>query len=218
MEASVFLNLAFLLGLVALVRADVLWLRSVLVPALLACLAWGLLSGQVAPVAWSIALLSVNTFQLLRILGLRRPVELSDDLAEIHRSLFGTMRHREFLLFWETGSSRRVVDEQIVREGETPEALYLIVSGTVRVEKEGQTIATLSRGRFAGVLSFLSREPASADVVAEGEVVLHSWNQEKLRSLERIDADLFLKIQAILGRDLTEKMRSAYERDEEGGP
>ena len=94
-------------------------------------------------------------------------------------------------------------------------ALFFLISGRARVEKGGQTIATLSRGSFAAGLSFLSREPASADVLAEGAVEFNSWNQKKLRRLNKIDPELYVKIQGILGRDISNKMRAASSRIQE---
>jgi CRP-like cAMP-binding protein len=215
MHPAVLLNLGYLLNFLALTVKDVLWLRSVLLPAQLSFLAWGVSVGNVAPVVWNIVFLSINTVQIARIVRERRPIELPADLADLHEKVFHAMRRREFLLFWETGTVSQVVDAPLVREGETLEALYFIVSGTARVVKDGRTLATLSRGSFAGELSFLSREPASADVVADGTIEVNSWNQRKLRRLDKIDPELYVKIQEILGRDVTGKIRAASSRLDE---
>ncbi len=208
-------NLGYLLNLLALAVKDVLWLRAVLIPAQLSFIGWGLSAGLVPPVAWNVVFLSINTVQIVRIIRERRPIELPSELVDLYESVFRSMRPREFLLFWETGTQRRVVDAPIVREGEAPEALLFIISGTARVVKGGRGIATLSRGSFAAELSFLSREPASADVVAEGAVEFNSWRQDKLRRLRKIDPALYVKIQGILGRDVTDKIRTTSSRVQE---
>ncbi len=52
--------------------------------------------------------------------------------------------------------------------------------------------------------------------IASSTVAPWAMRERISSKLEKIDADLFLEIQAILGRDLTEKMRTAYEREGEG--
>lgn len=57
-------------------------------------------------------------------------------------------------------------EEVIVREGSTGTALYIILSGTARVEREGGTIGQLSAGDFFGELALIEEHPRSATVVA----------------------------------------------------
>jgi hypothetical protein len=56
-------------------------------------------------------------------------------------------------------------------------------------------------------MSFISGEAASAHVIAHGQVTFVSWSQVKLHKLKTQDADLFTKLQGILGRDLSRKVR-----------
>ncbi len=58
-------------------------------------------------------------------------------------------------------------DEVIVREGSTGTALYIILSGRARVEREGETLTTLSSGDFFGELALIEEHPRSATVVAD---------------------------------------------------
>lgn len=57
-------------------------------------------------------------------------------------------------------------DEVIVREGSTGTALYIILHGSARVEREGGTIGQLSAGDFFGELALIEEHPRSATVVA----------------------------------------------------
>lgn len=57
-------------------------------------------------------------------------------------------------------------DEVIVREGSTGTALYIVLSGTARVEREGEAIGQLSAGDFFGELALIEEHPRSATVVA----------------------------------------------------
>ena len=56
-------------------------------------------------------------------------------------------------------------------------------------------------------MSFLTGEAATADVYAEGAVRYIAWEQTKLRSLDQLNPDLLIKIQNILGKDLTQKLK-----------
>ena len=59
--------------------------------------------------------------------------------------------------------------EPIVLEGEIGDALYIIVSGRVRVEHSGRVIAELGPGDTVGEMSVLDSEPRSANVTAAEE-------------------------------------------------
>ena len=60
--------------------------------------------------------------------------------------------------------------ETILREGETGEHIYLIISGSVQILKNHhnspQQIATLSTGEILGETGILSNEPRSATAIA----------------------------------------------------
>ena len=55
----------------------------------------------------------------------------------------------------------------IIRTGDEGDTLYLLLSGTARVEQDGVAIRTLGPGDWVGELAILSPAPRSADVVAE---------------------------------------------------
>ncbi len=212
MDPTLLLNFAYVLNLIAMTVKDVLWLRALLLPAQVSFLTWGAFSGQMAPVVWNVVFVAINGVQIVRILLERRPIELPEELVDLYEKLFTGMKRREFLLFWETGTQGALEDEHIVHEGEEPKQLLCIVSGQARVSKQGRPIASLSRGQFVAELSFLSHERASADVVAVGELRYNSWNQDKLRSLEKINPELYQKLQHILSRDVTDKIKTTSDR------
>ena len=57
-----------------------------------------------------------------------------------------------------------------------------------------------------------NHQRASADVVALGELQYNSWNQDKLRRLEKINPELYQKLQHILSRDVTNKIKATSDR------
>lgn len=69
-------------------------------------------------------------------------------------------------------------DEAIVKEGTTGTALYVILSGRVRVERGGNPVGELRAGDFFGELALIEEEPRSASVIAVGatECILYpAW-------------------------------------------
>lgn len=69
----------------------------------------------------------------------------------------------------------------IVRQGEVGTGFFLVVSGAVRVVRDGEIIATMGPGDFFGELSILDGRPRVAQVVADEPTVclaLASWEFE----------------------------------------
>ena len=70
----------------------------------------------------------------------------------------------------ETGKRRTYApDEEIVREGSTGTALYIILSGTARVVRGAEGIGEVGAGDFFGELALIEEHPRSASVIASTE-------------------------------------------------
>lgn len=205
----VLVNVGYGLMLVALITRDILWLRLILIVAqsLLGCYGVSIGSREIA--WWNFLFVAINTVRAAGLLAERRPLHLPRELETIYRDVFLNMSRREFLYLWEMGNPRSVDGAQLVREGEPQRDLWLMVDGEAVVRKGGAEIARLRRGQFVAEMSFLSGEPASADVVADGPVRCLVWPQDKLRALRQLNPHLLIKLQHVLGRDLTGKIRGA---------
>ena len=59
--------------------------------------------------------------------------------------------------------------ETIVKEGATGTALYVVLRGTVRVERAGAGVGELGANDFFGELALIEEEPRSASVIAVDE-------------------------------------------------
>jgi len=71
----------------------------------------------------------------------------------------------------------------IARQGEGGPGFYLIVSGLVRVVRDGDVIARLGPGEFFGELSVLDGQPRIAQVIADEPttcLAVASWDFERL--------------------------------------
>jgi CRP-like cAMP-binding protein len=74
-------------------------------------------------------------------------------------------------------------DHVIARQGEVGTGFFMVASGSVRVVRGGETIATIGPGDFFGELSVLDGQPRVAQVVANEPTVclaLASWDFESV--------------------------------------
>jgi len=206
---SFLINAGYFLMFTALLVRDILWLRSILIAAQTSLFSYGMAISNYAVAFWNGLFVLINIIQVARLVRERRPIDLPTDLIDIYEKVFSSMRRREFLYWWHTGTIHQVENEIIIYKGEYQKEVSMIISGTVTVTKNERIIAELSRGSFIAEMSFLTAEPASADVKANGLVKYMSWDQEKLRSLRQINSELFIKIQNVIGKDLTKKINPA---------
>lgn len=95
-------------------------------------------------------------------------MELEQQLASVPllAGLEGRIRRR----LAETGKRRSYApDEEIVREGSTGTALYIVLSGNARVVRGGEQIGEVKAGDFFGELALIEEHPRSASVIAATE-------------------------------------------------
>jgi CRP/FNR family transcriptional regulator, cyclic AMP receptor protein len=96
------------------------------------------------------------------------PVELEQQLATV--PLLAGLEPRVRRRLAETGKRRTYgPDEDIVREGSTGTALYIVLSGRARVVRGGEQLAELTAGDFFGELALIEEHPRSASVIAATE-------------------------------------------------
>lgn len=72
-------------------------------------------------------------------------------------------------------------DHVIARQGEVGTGFFLVASGSVRVVRDGATIATIGPGDFFGELSVLDGRPRVAQVIANEPttcLALATWDFE----------------------------------------
>ncbi len=96
--------------------------------------------------------------------------------------------------------------QTIVRQGETGDTLFVVVTGSVSVQLEGQEVAVLKEGEHFGELALVDSEPRSADIVAKGFGHLLCIERDALREycmMEPALGNLLLwKLVATLGQRL----------------
>lgn len=202
-------NLGYVLMLCGFLVRDILWLRGLLILAQTCLALYGLAIDRMPMALWNGLFVCINTAWVLRIVKERRPVRIPDALRDLYRPHFAALTPQEFLALWSAGRPVEWTDGWLIREGDTPRDLFLIVEGRAVVERAGEKLGVLGRGRFLADMSFLTGRPASADVRAEGVLHLQAWSQGELRAWKEEQPALYMKLQGVLGVDLAEKIRDA---------
>ena len=101
----------------------------------------------------------------------------------------------------------------IIKQGEKLSPaypLYVLINGTVLVEKDGyrRSIATLEPGAIFGEMSFLSNKPRSSDVIANEDVLVIKMDND---FFQKINYELKDKIKNYLIEVLIERLNNVNE-------
>lgn len=107
--------------------------------------------------------------------------------------------------------------ETLMRQGEAGDALYLLVSGRLRVyieDGDGQRVVReISRGEVVGEMSLITDEPRSATLVAIRDSVLVSLGKEDFAHLQAASPQVTLALaRQIIARLRTEHGRPPLDR------
>jgi len=100
--------------------------------------------------------------------------------------------------------------EVLVEEGSTGHEFFLIVAGTATVRRRGRKIATLGPGKYFGELALLDRQPRSATVVAETDMVLLVLEQRHFLGLLDTLPSLARKLLGAMATRLREADKLAF--------
>ena len=98
----------------------------------------------------------------------------------------------------------------IARQGDIGTGFFVIIAGTVRVVRDGATVARLGPGEFFGELSVLDRLPRNATVSAEDAttcLALASWDFDKVLLAQPALTLAILRGVAARLREVTESAR-----------
>tara|TARA_A100001011_G_scaffold221758_1_gene229704 strand:- start:146 stop:808 length:663 start_codon:yes stop_codon:yes gene_type:complete len=215
MEQSVIiLNIGYALTFIALAIREVLWLRTTLTAAQISLFTYHYFYAENSSAAfWTAIFVIVNTYNIVKILLERRPKLIPEEIRDLYDDIFKSLTSNEFLYFWNMGTIKSVSNTFLIKSGEHQNNLLLVLAGTAFVEVNGNPIANLDRGAFIAEISFLSGEPASADVHATEELIFVSWKSERLKNLKHDNPTFWMKLQHALSEDLIKKVKPQAKRD-----
>jgi CRP/FNR family cyclic AMP-dependent transcriptional regulator len=99
----------------------------------------------------------------------------------------------------------------IARQGEIGTGFFVVISGRVRVVRDGAVVTTLGPGDFFGELSVLDRQPRNAMVAAEEAtscLALASWDFDAVMLAQPALTLAILRGVAMRLREVTESARN----------
>lgn len=205
----ILINAAYLMTFTALSIKEVLWLRVVLACSHSMIFINNYYYAQNYNVAiWNFIFILVNIIQVIRIYDDRKPRMIPNDMKDLYNDLFKEFTSKEFLYFMNLGERETISNQKIISLGQHQKDLLLILNGQASVTRQEVQIADLQRGQFVGEISFLTDQPASADVYAKGELECIKWDQSKIRAVKISNNAFWAKLNAVLTNDLTSKIAS----------
>jgi CRP-like cAMP-binding protein len=147
------------------------------------------------------------------IFGLLKSPPMSPRLRRLKdTALFGSLTALELKIVHGLMHERRYLPQEIVfDEGEEGQALYLVLSGHVRISRgqpdDPQLIGELAPGSFFGDLALLDSSPRSAQARAIDDVELAVFFRDDFLNLMDTDAVLGYKISLALARHIGQRLR-----------
>ncbi len=149
----------------------------------------------------------------------RRRIDLNENLGALgHVALFADLSMKQMV---DALNGFEVADceagEVIIREGETSETLFIVVSGELEVTRGGKPLARLGAGSHFGEMALLSRRPRSATVQATTPVRLLVQERQNFLDLVTRDPSIGLKFMWQLSHSLSIRLDDAYALGSAGG-
>ena len=113
--------------------------------------------------------------------------------------------------------SDHVGSQPIFKEGDRGEAMYIIISGKVRISKHlpgvgEEALAILETGQYFGEMALIDDSPRSADAIAHIPCTLCAIKRDRLESLMFTDKDLGSTLLWTFVRTLSERLRETSDK------
>ena len=209
-----FLWAANILYLVCYGVRDVLWLRIFCVIAIATILPyyiWGI-TGQIqwSCIYWNFLFFAINMFWIVVIIRQRRPPRMTLQQKQLYESVFSKGCTPQDMLQLLSAASFHEAQpgQKLIQKLAPPNSLFLIEEGVANVLVDEDLVAQLRRGDFVGEMSYLTGEPAVADVHAGSNLKYIRWSTSELEKLFDGRHELKSALNQILGIDLVGKLTS----------
>jgi hypothetical protein len=136
---------------------------------------------------------------------------LSNRLKALHATgLFQSLGGHELLPVASAVEVKKIpAGGALVREGELGEALWVLVSGEVRVEAGGKQLSTMSPPACFGEVALIDRSTRTASVIAESDVVALTLTADRFDQLVRQHGAIAMGVMRLLA----ERLRAATARE-----
>ena len=81
-----------------------------------------------------------------------------------------------------------------------------MLNGNADVVREQKKIATLGRGQFIAEISYITGNPASADVIITEGATFYVWDRKSLDDLRKSKPNIMSKLDRIITFDMAGKL------------
>lgn len=163
----------------------------------------------------SVANLGANIIGLSMLLGAKSRLALPNKLSDVYDrcAIFQDLPPGDFRVLMR--SARRYIieaDMTLTREHQRGEKLFYVVEGTARVEKLGKSFDMPGQFFVGEVAYLLNRNSAATTILKAGSEVIE-WEFSKLRAGSRKKTRFKLALEALISRDLAQKVSLAVAPD-----
>jgi CRP-like cAMP-binding protein len=203
-------HLSYLLIAISYWLTDIFWLRMVAVVGLsLEILYFWHSGGDLRTgIGWDLIFIAINLYQIYRLMKDRLSLRLPEPDRELLRSVLSGLDDSQIARLLVAGEFCDIADgTTLAKENKPLERMFFICSGRVRVTIASREVACLERGNFVGEVAFLTERPATATVIAEGDVRALAFESSKLSQFFRNEAQVAGLIYQLLGRELAQKIK-----------
>jgi hypothetical protein len=212
--SQVLTHLPYALLVLSMMMSDMVWLRTIAIAAgLFRILNRGWINIDHVVVPWEILFVAVNIAQLLIIWYYRKRHRFSEEEQRLADRMPERVERQTIRRILKLGEARGAGPGHVFTTADAPVSeLVFVTDGIVQIERAGQILAVCGPGEFVGEMSFLSGAQASADARAVRPVRYVAFNQAKLLTAMNADPGIRHAMDAILNRNLVDKLAKANAR------
>ncbi len=208
-------HLSYLAIAISYFLTSMFWLRVIAVLGLFLEITFFMMTRQNlgTGLPWDVIFIVINLYGIALLIREKAMAKLPARDALLLRRAFAGLDDEQIAKLLRAADWREVaVGDSITRQDAPVEALYFMLSGRVRVEVDGVTIAHLEHGAFIGEIAYLTGNPATALVVVEEPSRLLAFSRVRMAKVMAGDKDINGIFYQVLGQDLAHKMRQTNTR------
>lgn len=136
----------------------------------------------------------------------KRTRDTLDTIQKIE--LFEGLNYKDFIRLYNSFLSiDRAKGDYIIRQGDPGDALYILISGKVKVLRDGQELARLLDGQHFGEMALIDNSPRFADIVAVENCHLIYITREDFEALMEEEPILGVRISRNMLKNLAKIVR-----------
>ncbi len=193
----------------AYIVRDIFWLRVLSVIAGAMTFPYFIFQQEVllSALFWQAAFVLINLVNIAHLIYSRRTVPMTEQQQHLKNMVFRNLTPRETveilnLATWHDSDT----NDSMIRQGESPNRLYLLYAGTVSINTADQHLAHRGPGCFLGELNFLTGSPNMADVVFTSPGQYICWDAGRLGKFLQKRESLKVAFESLLAVQVAHKL------------